>query len=119
MTDDTDLLDQAEAALARRDLLTALALLDRAEALVGPSLRSRMARANALRAVGDAAGALRALDSVLATEPYHFMALLTKAVVLEQAAMGGPLPDETSFPPRDAEGAKIEHLQPSRGKPKP
>lgn len=114
MADDTDLLDQAEAALARRDLTPALALLDRAEALAGPSLRSRMARANALRAVGDRQGALAALDGVLATEPYHFMALLTKAVLLEQAAQGGPLPEEG----KPASGAEIHQLQTPSRKPK-
>ena len=39
------------------------------EALAGPSPRSRMARANALRASGDRVGALAALDGVLAAEP--------------------------------------------------
>ena len=115
MNDDTDLLDQAEAALARRDLSTALALLDRAEAVAGPSLRSRMARANALRAAGDRKGSLAALDGVLAAEPYHFMALLTKAVVLEQAAQGGPLPEEV----KPAPGAEIHQLQKPPRKPKP
>ena len=115
MTDDTDLLDQAEAALARRDLSTALALLDQAEALAGPSARSRMARANALRAAGDRKGALTALDGVLAAEPYHFMALLTKALVLEQAAQVGALPEEIEPAP----GAEVLRLQTPPRKPKP
>lgn len=80
-----DLLGQAEAALAGRDAATALGLIDRAEALSGASERSRMIRAAALRASGDVAGALAALDDLLAAQPYHFLALLSKGAVLEQA----------------------------------
>ncbi|WP_296818830.1 aspartyl/asparaginyl beta-hydroxylase domain-containing protein [Brevundimonas sp.] len=85
-----DLVLQAEAALAGRDPRTALALLDRAEAMAGPSQRSRMARAAALRAAGDLRGALGALDDLLAEQPYHFMALLSKGAVLDQAGARQP-----------------------------
>lgn len=85
MTDATDLLRQAEAALGRRDLATANMLLDRAEATSGANARTRMARATILKASGDLRGALTALDDVLAAEPYHFMALLSKAVALDAA----------------------------------
>lgn len=88
MNDATDLLRQAEAALGRRDLSTALNLLDRAEALGGASARSRMARATILRASGDLRGALATLDDVLAAEPYHFMALLSKATTLDAVGEG-------------------------------
>ena len=81
----SDLVLQAEAALAGRDPATAIALLNRADAMGGVSQRSRMARAAALRAVGDTGGALAALDDLLAEQPYHFLALLSKGAVLEQA----------------------------------
>ena len=84
---------QAEAALAGRDPASAIALLDRADALGGVSPRSRMARAAALRAVGDARGALAALDDLLAEQPYHFLALLSKGAVLEQSGAAGAAVD--------------------------
>ena len=89
----SDLVLQAEAALAGRDPASAIALLDRADALGGVSPRSRMARAAALRAVGDARGALAALDDLLAEQPYHFLALLSKGAVLEQSGAGGAAVD--------------------------
>ena len=89
----SDLVLQAEAALAGRDPASAIALLDRADALGGVSPRSRMARAAALRAVGDARGALAALDDLLAEQPYHFLALLSKGAVLEQSGAAGAAVD--------------------------
>ena len=89
----SDLVLQAEAALAGRDPASAIALLDRADALGGVSPRSRMARAAALRAVGDARGALAALDDLLAEQPYHILALLSKGAVLEQSGAAGAAVD--------------------------
>lgn len=80
-----DLLGRAEAAIAARDPATALDLIAQAEAIAGADERSRMARAAALRASGDMTGALAALDDLLALQPYHFMALLSKGAVLDQA----------------------------------
>lgn len=88
MSDAVALLGQAEAALARRDLMAASDLLDRAEAFGGSTPRSRMARAAILRANGDLVGALKVLDDVLAAEPYHFMALLSRATVLDASGQG-------------------------------
>ena len=88
MSDAAVLIGQAEAALARRDFSAASELLDRAEAQGGSTPRSRMARAAILRASGDLSGALNALDDVLAAEPYHFMALLSRATVLDAAGQG-------------------------------
>lgn len=79
-----DLLSQAEAAIAARDGATALDLIGRAEAIAGASERTCMARAAALKAAGDMKGALAALDDLLALQPYHFMALLSKGAILEQ-----------------------------------
>lgn len=79
-----DLLGQAEAAIAARDPATALDLIARAEAITGVSERTGMARAAALRAAGDMRGALSALDDLLALQPYHFMALLSKGAILQQ-----------------------------------
>lgn len=82
-----ELLGQAEAAIAGRDPATALDLIGRAEAIAGANERTCMARAAALRAGGDMTGSLAALDDVLALQPYHFMALLSKGAVLEQGGV--------------------------------
>lgn len=79
------LLGQAQAAIAARDPATALDLIGRAEAIGGSSERTCMARAAALKAGGDIKGALAALDDLLVIQPYHFMALLSKGTMLEQA----------------------------------
>lgn len=85
----TDLLRQAEAALAARDFAGALELVRMAESSGDRSVRGRMIAASALKASGDPTAALRMLDDVLATEPYHFMALLSKASLLEAEGRTG------------------------------
>ncbi|MBN8552455.1 MAG: aspartyl/asparaginyl beta-hydroxylase domain-containing protein [Caulobacterales bacterium] len=82
------LIEAAERALAARDFATALALLSQSEAMTGATERTAMLRAAALRASGDLGGALGALDDVLAGQPYHFVALLSKGAILEQAGSG-------------------------------
>jgi aspartyl/asparaginyl beta-hydroxylase (cupin superfamily) len=79
------LIQSAEQAMAAGDFATALDRLSLFEATRGGSERSRMLRAASLRATGDLAGALAALDDVLAEQPYHFVALLSKGAILEQA----------------------------------
>ena len=83
-SDASDLLGQAQAAIAARDPMTALDLIGRAEAIGGSNERTCMARAAALRASGDMKGALAALDDLLSMQPYHFMALLSKGTMLDQ-----------------------------------
>lgn len=84
-----DLMDRAERALAGRDPAGALDLVAQAEAQGGPTERSLMLRAVALRATGDFTGALAALADVLAERPYHFIALLSKGAILDQAGARG------------------------------
>lgn len=79
------LIQSAEQAMAAGDFATALDRLSLFEATSGGSERSRMLRAASMRVTGDLAGALAALDDVLAEQPYHFVALLSKGAVLEQA----------------------------------
>ncbi len=79
-----DQLRRAADALARRDVVAALALLDQADA-TGATHPAAMSRAMALRLSGDLPGALTALDRALAMQPYDFVALLGKGAVLEQA----------------------------------
>lgn len=77
-----DLLQDAERAMGARDPATALGLVAQAENVGGASERSGMLRAVALRATGDLNGALLALEEVLAAQPYHFIALLSKGAIL-------------------------------------
>jgi len=83
----SDPIQQANQALAGRDVAGALALLDRADA-GGFTVASGMTRALALRLGGDLPGAVAVLDRVLAVDPYEFMALLSKGAILEM--MGKP-----------------------------
>lgn len=78
-----DLLHRAGEALARRDPRAALTLLDQAVAF-GPSPEVALNRSLALRMTGDLPGALAAIDDALALQPYDFVALLSKAALLEQ-----------------------------------
>lgn len=77
-------LQQAEAALARRDPAGALAVIRDAEARGVTSPQLAMCKAVALRAAGDLPAALEAVESVLVMDPYHFMALLSKATLIER-----------------------------------
>ncbi len=82
-SEQADYLRRAGEALARRDTTTALALLDRADA-IGPSHNATLNRALALRLMGDFNGALAQIDRALAIQPYDFVALLSKAAMLEK-----------------------------------
>ena len=79
-----EMLRRASEALTRRDVTTALALLDQADT-IGATHPAAMSRAMALRLLGDLAGALTAMDRALTMQPYDFVALLGKGAVLEQA----------------------------------
>ena len=63
--------------------MTALALLDEADA-IAPSHGGALNRALALRLNGDFKGALVHIDRALAIQPYDFVALLSKAAMLEK-----------------------------------
>jgi aspartate beta-hydroxylase len=76
---------QVQQALARRDAAGALALIAGAEAARPEDVDLKMQKALALRVSGDLKGAIAALDQVLALEPYHFVALLSKGALVEQA----------------------------------
>lgn len=80
------LVRDAEAALRQRDVAVALELLGRAEAAAPAEISIKMLKASALRFRGDLDGALASLDSVLAIDPYHFVALLSKGSLLERLA---------------------------------
>ena len=72
-------------ALRRRDMPAALRLLGEAEAADPADVDLKMQRAMALRASGDLAGALAALEAALDLDPYNFVALLGKGALLERA----------------------------------
>jgi len=82
-SDQADYLRRAGEALARKDTSTALALLDQADA-IAPSHGGALNRAVALRLSGDFHGALAQIDRALAIQPYDFVALLSKAALLEK-----------------------------------
>lgn len=83
MAEQADLLRRAGEALARKDMTTALALLDKADS-ISPSHGGALNRALALRLTGDFQGALVQIDRALAMQPYDFVALLSKAALLEK-----------------------------------
>jgi len=78
------LLREAENALRQRDARAALDLLGRAETAAPADIPVKMLKASALRLAGDLSGALAALETVLAIDPYHFVALLSKGSLLER-----------------------------------
>lgn len=78
----------ALATLQRGDARGALAMLLEAERSDPKDLGIKLHLALAQRALGDFPAALRALDAALAIDPYFFLALLSKGVVLE--LMGRP-----------------------------
>ncbi|MGE5502026.1 MAG: aspartyl/asparaginyl beta-hydroxylase domain-containing protein [Ignavibacteriales bacterium] len=79
-------LRQAQAALMKRDAQGALAILRAAEARHPRDAEIKLQIALALRLAGDLPAAIDALDGVLALEPYHFPALLSKGALLERVA---------------------------------
>ena len=73
----------ALATLQRGDARGALAMLLEAEKSDPKDLGVKLHLALAQRTLGDFPAALRALDAALAIEPYFFLALLSKGIVLE------------------------------------
>jgi aspartate beta-hydroxylase len=73
----------ALATLQRGDARAALAMLLEAERSDPRDLHVKLHLALAQRVLGDFPAALRALDAALAIDPYFFLALLSKGVVLE------------------------------------
>ena len=88
MTVPEALLRDIQQALGRRDGAAALHLIDEALGQAPGDIDLRLQKAMALRLQGDLKGALAALDAALDLEPYHFVALLSKAAVVER--LSGP-----------------------------
>jgi len=82
------LLRDIQQALGRRDGAAAVRLIDEALDQAQGDIDLRLQKAMALRLQGDLKGALAALDAALNLEPYHFVALLSKAAVVER--LSGP-----------------------------
>jgi tetratricopeptide (TPR) repeat protein len=78
------LIQAALASLQRGDAGGALAILVEAEKNHPGSLGVKLNLALVHRTLADYPAALRALDAALAIDPYFFLALLSKAAVLEQ-----------------------------------
>jgi aspartyl/asparaginyl beta-hydroxylase (cupin superfamily) len=74
----------ALAALQRGDARGALAMLLEAEKSDPKDLGVKLHLALAQRSLGDFPAALRALDTALAIDPYFFLAMLSKGIVLER-----------------------------------
>jgi aspartyl/asparaginyl beta-hydroxylase (cupin superfamily) len=111
------LLQQASAQL-QRNPQEALRLLAQAEQLAPPTIDLHLTRALAARHLNDIPTGMRALDAALALDPDHFVALLSRAVLIEQSAGPRPAarayrlalqraPDESRLPP--ALQAAIRH----------
>jgi aspartyl/asparaginyl beta-hydroxylase (cupin superfamily) len=81
------LVEQAREALRRRDPATALALLDQLDGPDAP-VQVNLDRALGLRMLGRDGEALTALDKALLREPKHFLALLSRASILERLGRG-------------------------------
>ena len=77
---------QAQAYLKSGDATAALALLNQAAGAYPANLDIKLHQALALRVMGRLPEALRALDEVLTIDPYSFLALLSKGMVLERMA---------------------------------
>ncbi len=86
MTEET-LIRAAEDALRRNDSAAAFELLRQAEKRAPKNMSVHFTKALAHRTAGDLQAALKSLDAVLALDPYHFLALLTKARILEQQGL--------------------------------
>lgn len=74
--------------MQRGDMAAALTLLSNAEAGDPANSEILMAKAVVLRVLGDFARAVMTLEQVLAIDPYHYFALLSKAALTEQ--LSGP-----------------------------
>jgi hypothetical protein len=71
-------------ALRRGDRQAALALVVEAERAAPADVGLKLQRAMVTRAMGDLAGSLAALDEALNLDPYDYVALLSKAAVVEK-----------------------------------
>jgi aspartate beta-hydroxylase len=80
------LIHDAAAAMQKGDSAAALALLRQAAAREPDRPEIHLNIALACRMAGDVAGALAAFDAVLDREPNHFVALLSKAALVESAS---------------------------------
>jgi len=78
------LIDAAVNSLRQGDAQSAMATLQKAEIEYPDNPSVKLNIAMVLRTQGDLPGALRALDAVLAMDPYSFLALFSKGAVLEQ-----------------------------------
>ena len=79
-----EVMDSAVRALRQGDAMGALVLLRRAEGDAPDDISLKMQIAAALRTLGDFPGALSALDSALALDPYLLLALLSKGWIHEK-----------------------------------
>ncbi|HEY8571694.1 aspartyl/asparaginyl beta-hydroxylase domain-containing protein [Phenylobacterium sp.] len=79
-----DLVRAVQGALTRGDGRTALRLAQEAEAALPRDADIKLQKALAQRVLGDLAGAIATIDDALAIEPYHFVALLSKASLVER-----------------------------------
>ncbi len=77
-------IERAHVALKSRDITGALEILLSAESLFPQDIQVRLTQALAYRLSGDHARAIAALDAALIIEPYSFLALLSKAALLER-----------------------------------
>jgi aspartate beta-hydroxylase len=77
----------AEDAVRRGDTGRALDILNRAESLAPGDASVHLSRALAYRSMGNSEAALESLETVLALEPRNFLALLSKAFLLEQQGL--------------------------------
>ena len=66
--------------------MSAMASADGREPTVNAGVEAALQRAMSRRAADDLSGALEALDEALALDPYHFVALLSKGVLVERTA---------------------------------
>ena len=104
------LLASANEALQRGDAAAALAALDQAALRGERSVDHCIARAVALRVVGDLAGGVAALDEALAIDPMNLLARVSKGFLLER--LGRPRAAAKAY--RAAlESAPPEHLVPA------
>jgi len=78
------LIASAVEALQRRDTAACLALLARAETLNPAIADIHLNKALAYRVMGDFKTAIACLDACLAIQPYHFLALISKATLMER-----------------------------------
>jgi aspartyl/asparaginyl beta-hydroxylase (cupin superfamily) len=82
------LLAPAREALRQGDAARALGLLDALPASGAAALPVQLDRALALRLLGRLPEAVSALDAVLAIEPYHLLAILSKGALVERMGHG-------------------------------